>query len=37
MKIMGGVGPLIFSIIIFVVGFLTWYYARAMRRRGVLR
>ena len=37
MKVMGGVGPLIFSIIIFVVGFLTWFYARALRRRGVLR
>ena len=36
-KIMGGVGPLVFSCIIVVAGFLVWYYARSMRRRGVLR
>ena len=37
MKVMGGAGAVIFSCLIFVVGFLVWYYARAMRRRGVLR
>jgi hypothetical protein len=37
LKVMGGVGPLIFSSIIFLVGILLWVYARAMRRRGVLR
>jgi CHASE2 domain-containing sensor protein len=37
MKVMGGVGPLIFSVSIFVVGFLLWLYARAMQRRSVLR
>lgn len=37
MKIMGGVGPLIFSSIIFIAGVLMWFYARAMRRQGVLR
>lgn len=37
MKIMGGVGPLIVSCIIFVLGILVWLYARAMRKRRVLR
>ncbi len=37
LKVMGGVGGLIFGAIIFVIGLLLWIYARAMRRRGVLR
>lgn len=37
MKSMGGVGGLVFSCIIVVAGILVWFYARAMRRRGVLR
>jgi hypothetical protein len=37
LKAMGGVGGLIFSVIIFVVGYLLFVYARALRRRGVLR
>ena len=37
LKVMGGVGPLIFSTVIFVVGYLLYVYARALRRRGVLR
>jgi len=37
LKIMGGVGALIFSCVIFGVGFLVWHYARALRRRGVLK
>ena len=36
MKYMGGVAALVFSVAIFVVGFLLWRYACAMRRRGVL-
>jgi hypothetical protein len=38
LKIMGGgVGMIIFNGIIFVIGVLLFLYARAMRRRGVLR
>jgi hypothetical protein len=37
MEIMGGVGPLIFSIVIFVVGVLLVVYSRWMCNRGVLR
>ncbi len=37
LKVMGGVGPLIFSTVIFVVGYLLFIYARALRRQGVLR
>jgi hypothetical protein len=36
MKIMGGVGPLIFSTVIFVVAILLIVYAAAQRKRGVL-
>jgi len=37
LKVMGkGAAPLVFSAIIWVVAFLLWFYARAMRRRGVL-
>jgi len=36
-QVMGGAGPLIFSVLIFVIGLLLWLYARAMGRRGVLR
>ena len=37
LKVMGGVGPLIFSAVIFLICVLLWLYARSMRRRGVLR
>lgn len=37
MKIMGGTGALIFCAIILIAGLLVWLYARAMRRKGVLR
>lgn len=37
LKVIGGLGPLVFSAIIFVVGYLLFAYARAMRGRGVLR
>lgn len=38
LKIMGGgSGALVFSAVIWLVAFLLWFYARAMRRRGVLR
>ena len=37
MKVMGGIGPVIFAVVIFVIGLLLWLYARAMTRRGVLR
>ncbi len=37
LKVMGGLGSLAFSVIIFVVGYLLFDYARAMRGRGVLR
>lgn len=37
LKIMGGVGPAIFTGVIIVIGVLLWFYARAMSRRGVLR
>ncbi|RFC42512.1 MAG: hypothetical protein DUW69_002386 [Verrucomicrobia bacterium] len=37
LKVIGGLGPLAFSVIIFVVGYLLFAYARAMRGRGVLR
>jgi uncharacterized membrane protein YphA (DoxX/SURF4 family) len=35
--LMGGVGPVVFSGAIFIIGLLLWRYAAAMRRRGVLR
>ena len=38
LKVMGqGAAPLVFCAIIWIVAFLLWFYARAMRRRGVLR
>ena len=37
LKIMGGAGAVIFSAVIFVIGVLLLVYARAMRKRGVLR
>jgi hypothetical protein len=38
LKVMGGgVGPVIFNAVIMVIGVLLLVYARAMRRRGVLR
>jgi hypothetical protein len=36
MAVMGGVGPVIFSVIIFLVALGLVFYARAMRDRGVL-
>jgi hypothetical protein len=36
-QVMGGVGPLIFSAVIFVIALLLWLYTRALGRRGVLR
>ena len=36
MKIMGGVGPLIFSAVIFVVALLLVFYSSAMGKRGIL-
>ncbi len=36
LEIMGGVGPILFSAVIFLVALLLFLYARAMRRRGVL-
>jgi hypothetical protein len=36
LEMMGGVGPLIFSAVIFVVALALWLYARAMARAGVL-
>jgi hypothetical protein len=35
-EVMGGVGPLVFSAVIFVVGVLLLAYACSMRKRGVL-
>ncbi|BET65775.1 hypothetical protein ASA1KI_06930 [Opitutales bacterium ASA1] len=37
LEIMGGAGPLVFTIVILAVGVLLWVYARAMASRGVLR
>jgi len=37
LKLMGGAAALIFSNVIFIIGVLLLVYARAMRRRGVLR
>ena len=37
MEIMGGLGPLLFTIAIFAVSFALYFYARALARRGVLR
>ncbi len=37
LEVMGGVGPLAFSALIFVVALLLYLYARAMKSRGVLR
>ena len=37
LKLMGGVGPAIFTAVIVLVGVLLLVYARAMLRRGVLR
>lgn len=37
MKIMGGTGPLVFTLVIVAIGVLLYFYARAMARRGVLR
>ena len=37
LKVMGGMGPVIFTAVIVVVGVLLFVYARAMARRGVLR
>ena len=37
LKIMGGIGPVIFTGVIVIVGVLLYVYARAMARRGVLR
>ena len=37
LKVMGGAGALVFSAVIWLVAFLLWFYARAMRRRRVLR
>ncbi len=36
-KMMGGIGPLIFSAVIFLIGLLLVIYARRQRMRGVLR
>lgn len=36
LKIMGGVGPLIFSAVIFVVALLLVFYSRAMGKKGIL-
>ena len=36
-QVMGGAGPLIFSVLIFVIGLLLWLYARAMGRRSAFR
>ena len=36
LEAMGGVGPAMFSLVIFVICVLLWLYARAMGRRGVL-
>lgn len=36
MKIMGGIGPLVFTLVIVAIGVLLYFYARAMARRGVL-
>lgn len=36
LEVMGGVGPALFSAVIFVISVLLWLYARAMGRRGVL-
>lgn len=36
-KLMGGVGPLIFTLTIIVIAVLLFVYARAMTRRGILR
>jgi hypothetical protein len=37
LAVMGGAGPLVFSSVIFLVALGLFLYARAMRRRGVLR
>jgi len=37
LKIMGGVGPVIFTGVIVAVGVLLYVYVRVMRKRGVLR
>lgn len=37
LKIMGGAGPVVFTGVIVAVGVLLYVYARAMRKRGVLR
>jgi hypothetical protein len=37
LEVMGGVLPLAFSALVFVVAIGLWYYARTMARRGVLR
>ena len=37
MAVMGGVGSLLFTIVIFVFAVLLYVYARAMKERGVLR
>ena len=36
LAVMGGPGPVIFSVVIFVVGVALVFYSRAMTRRGVL-
>jgi len=37
LEVMGGAGPLVFSIVIFVIGVALVVYSRAMAARGVLR
>jgi len=37
LQVMGGAGPLAFSVVIFLVGVALLVYSRAMARRGVLR
>jgi hypothetical protein len=36
LEVMGGAGPLVFTIVIFLVALGLWLYARAMAERGVL-
>jgi len=35
--IMGGIGPTLFTLLIFVIAFALWFYANRMRLRGVLK
>ena len=36
LEMMGGVGPLLFTVAIFIIALALWLYARAMARAGVL-